>query len=253
MMQRLKVMGLALVAVFAMSAVVVASASAEPEFEPKKGAMAFPVKFSSSSTTNKTKLETVKGNLVSCEGLTSSGEVASARKATNVVVKFKKCSTKVGIFTANCEGGTGHGAQEIVTEKLTAKPVYIEGKTSKTVKEEKGLDVEPTTSNGKFAEFVCGGVTTIVVQGLSGKDSVIGRIAAAEVGVFSKTTKITFKETKGVQEPTKYEEPAGTLHEDFLESEGKGGGGAFAQEQSAESAVETIEYAGGEEVELKLT
>jgi len=243
-MKRIKALGLALAAVFALSAVAVAAAQAEPEFVPKKGV--FPVKFSSSSLTNKTKLETVGGHKVECEGLNSKGELESKTKATNVVVHFTKCTSSFG---AKCEGGTGHKAEEIVTEPLVATPHYINKHITAKVGE-RGLVVEPKTTNGKFAEFLCGGVVTTVVQGETGKDAVIGVIAEAEVGKQEKQATIKFVETAGVQAQTTYEAPAGTLHEKiFLDSEGKGIGG-FPKEQSAESATETIAYEGGEEVEL---
>jgi hypothetical protein len=244
-MKRIKIIGLALVAVFAISAVAAASASAEPEFKPKNSA--FPVKFSSSSTTNKTKLETEAGRKVECTGLNSSGELTAARKAGSIVVHFTKCKAILGGLTPACKT-TGAAAEEIITKTLAAKPVFIEGKTA--AKEERGLDVEPATAGGAFAEFECAGTTLVVKNGTAAKNSVIGRIPAAFVGKQSKTAEINFEQLKGVQKPKEYEEPAGTKHEDFLETEGIGGLAPFAREKSAEEAKETITYAGGEEVEL---
>jgi hypothetical protein len=240
-MKRIRFISLALVAAVAISAVAAASASAEPEFKPGK---AFPVNFSSSSATAKSKLETVGKNTVECVGLESSGKITAARKVENIVVKFKGCTTNVG-FKVGCEGGPGHKAQEIVTATLKAKPVFIEGKTG--AKEERGFDVEPETSGEHFAEFKCGFFTTIVVKNkVATENSVIGRVAGAEVGKQEKEATIKFKQKNGVQEPTKYEEPAGTLKGDFLESEI----GGATPEQSAEEASETIKYEGGETVEL---
>jgi hypothetical protein len=244
-MSRIRTIGLAFVAVFALSAMAAAVAQAEPEFKPKGGK--FPVAFSSAGT-SETFLETEKHGKIKCTGLTSSGELKSAREAGKIEVKFTGCkSEKFGAGECKTKG---KAKGEIVTEKLKAKPVFIEGKTK--AKEERGLDVSPE-AGGKFSEFECAsllGTEVLKVEGAAGKNSVIGRIAAAEVGAQREKVVITFKETAGKQEPKQYEEPAGTLHEDFLETEGISGPEPFAFEPSGEKAVETITYAGKETVEL---
>jgi hypothetical protein len=245
-MKRTRIIGLALVAAFALSAVAAASAlAAEPEFKPETGG--FPVNFSSSSTTNETKLEVEGGNTVKCKGLSSSGKLESARKAGEVVVHFTNCKVKVSIFEATCTT-KGASSGEIVTEKLVAKPVYLVGK--KGAGEERGLDVSPATAGGKFAEFECSGTTIVVKNGTAAEDSLIGRIAAAEVGVQEHEVTIKFKQTSGKQEPKEYENEKGEKFGDFLESEGIGGSGAFARKPSAEEATEKIVFEGTRKVEL---
>jgi hypothetical protein len=245
-MQRLKALGLGLVAVLAMSAIVAAAAQAEPEFVPEKGT--FPVKFSSPLTTNTTFLQTKAHGQIKCTSLESSGELTAARAAGKIEVKFKGC--KAEKFGAGECNTAGKAKGEIVTEKLKAKPVFFEGKVN--AKEERGLDVTPEVA-GQFAAFECTSILGTeklkVENGTAAKNSVIGRVAATEVGVFLNKVTITFKQTGGVQEPKVYEEPAGTLHEDFLETEGAGPE-PFGKESSGESAVETITYAGAEKVKL---
>lgn len=251
-MRRIQIIGLALVAAFALSAVMAAAASAagNPEF---KSSSSFPIKFSSPLTKNPTFLETEKNGQVKCSELESKGELAGAREAKEVVVTFKGCEV-TGFGGGKCNTA-GKGTGIIETEKLFAKPVFIEKLTNLTVKQERGLDVFPKEAKGKFAEFSCStliGTETLKVEGASGTDSVIGTIAEAEDKVSLNKVKIDFDETKGVQSPSEYEEEVGGVikpFKDFLETEGKGAK-TFAKEKSGEEAEETIEFAGGAKVEL---
>jgi hypothetical protein len=233
-----------------LSAVMSASAQAEPEFKPKSGK--FPVEFSSPSPpTGKPILETKGKQTVICYGTTViKGQLAAARLAKEIVITFKECKAEFGGGGA-CKT-KGKAAGEIVTETLEAKPVYIEGKIKS--KEERGLDFARTGGKGgKFAEFECtlstGTEVLKVENGKSEATSVIARVPAGQVGVLLKTFTINFREKAGKQEPVSYEEPFGKLHEDFFETEGLGPL-PFAKEPSGLSTEEAITWAKSEEVEL---
>jgi hypothetical protein len=251
-MKRIKVLGPALVAVFAVSAVASSAALAvEPEFKPEKGV--FPVTFSGSSTAA-SKLVTKANGTVECKSDSSSGEVTSAKEAKSVVVKFKECESE-GFIKAKCTTA-GKATGEIETTTLKARPVYIKGNRTTKVGE-RGMDLEPATA-GNFAKFKCensGTGTEVTVENThSGQNSVIGVINAAEVGVQRNTVTLHFNQTGGKQEPKEYENETGLIKTvDFLESTGKAIGAfgkAFAAEESAEQAVETLTFGGGEKVEL---
>jgi hypothetical protein len=239
-MQRLKVIGLALVAVFAISAVTSATASAaEPEFKPKAGT--FPVAFSASSLKTD-KLVTANHTIECTGGNTTTGEVAGAREAKNVKVKFTKCKD-----VATKEECKNVAAETIETKVLKSKPVYIKGHLKP--KEERGLDLEPEAA-GAFAEFECGKLIKVKVKVQNknaAENSVIGVIAAAEVGVQKNVIEVNFNQVGGVQAPQEYENETGLIKtKDFLESE-IGGVKEVAGEEAAENK---LTFAGGETVEL---
>jgi hypothetical protein len=244
-MKRIRIIGLALVALFAFSAIAASAAQAEPEFKPKAGK--FPVKFSATGT-KETFLETTKHGKIKCSGLTAKGELKAAREAGKIVVKFTGC--KAEKFGAGECKTTGKAKEEIETTSLKAKPVFLLNKEG--AKEERGLDVSPESITGPFATFGCSsilGTETLTVENLhTGENSLIGRIAASEVGVQVEKAKVKFIEKKGEQEPKDYVEGKKDF-EDFLETAGTGPE-AFESELSAESAEETITYEGKETVEL---
>jgi hypothetical protein len=253
-MKRIRIIGLALVALFAFSAIAASAAQAEPEWKPKGGSSAFPVKFSATGT-KETFLETTNHGQIKCSGLTAKGELKVAREAGKIVVKFTGC--KAEKFGAGECKTAGKAAGEIETKSLKAKPVFIEGKTK--AKEERGLDISPETV-GPFAEFECKTLLKAeklrVENLLSEENSLVCRIPAADVGVQVETGKVICKQTKGEQSPKEYEElnaakTAFVKLVDFLETEGLAGSQeVFKSELSGEGAEETVTYAGKETVEL---
>ena len=101
-----RLLGLAIMVIFALSVVASATASAEeptnqPSFLPE-GTATNPVKFT--ATSGKGKLEMV-GNTKAfeCEKDTSTGEVTSL-KLGKFDILFEKCTAKEGIITATCTG-----------------------------------------------------------------------------------------------------------------------------------------------------
>jgi hypothetical protein len=246
-MKRIRIIGLALAAMFAFSAIIASAAQGEPEFKPKGGK--FPVKFTATGT-KETFLETSAHGKIKCSGLTAKGELKAAREAGKIVVKFTGC--KAEKFGAGECKTAGLAKEEIETTSLKAKPVFLLEKEGP--KEERGLDVSPEAAGppSPFAKFECSsilGTEKLTVENLNTlENSLIGRIAAAEVGVSLEKAKVKFIQTKGEQEPKDYVEGKKDF-EDFLETEGSGPEN-FGSELSGESAEETITYEGKETVEL---
>lgn len=235
-MKYVRYVGVLVAATLMMSVVGVASASAaEPEFKPEKGAGAFPVTFEGTLTKVQDRLVTKAGREVKCtEGNESKGEIGAAREVKKIIVTFKKCEAILGFFKAVCTT-PGKNAGEIVTEPLTAKPVYIKGKRG--AKEERGLATAPEKA-GPFAVFECGGTKITVENGVAADNSVIGVIAGAEVSVQRAEVMVNYNQAGGMQEPREYENEKGEKVLDFLESRGEGGLAPFAREESAEEAHE---------------
>ncbi|MCW3056336.1 MAG: hypothetical protein JWO21_305, partial [Solirubrobacterales bacterium] len=182
-MHRLKVLGLTLVAVLAVSAVAVASASAAlPEFT------VFPNKATGSGGAGT--LETLKGEKVTCTAEKDKSEINGAKTVKGVVVTFTGC--KESVFKANCNSA-GAAAGEIVTNELSGEIGYV-NKATKAV----GLDLKPVGE--LFAEFNCtGGLLKLKVKG-----SVIGKLSP--VNTATKEFKLEFKLAGvGKQEIEKFE------------------------------------------------
>jgi len=235
-MRRVRILGLALVAVFVMSAVAVASASAAlPELTKPK------------STTELTKkglkgkklganpiLENKKSEKVECtEAELKSGEGKGTKEVTKVKILFSGCTASFGFVECNNKGKNGKG--EIETNELEGEIAYIN--KSKT---EVGFLLKPATGQTVFVTFECGGIAKQEVKG-----SVISKIG--EVNKEIKTGEhLTVKYKKGAgageQEVTKLE---GKTGEFFLES--KLNKGAF--EKSNEQAEGSVEFE--EAAELK--
>jgi hypothetical protein len=150
----MKVMGLCLVAAFAMSAVAAATASAtKPEFRfsgtktqfsSKSGATTFTQKVSGTSEEN--------GATFKCEKGVDTGEVEGASgtdKATNIVILLLDCSSTVVAKTFTCTT-PGQEAGVIKTSVLEGQLGYI-SESAKTV----GLVLKPKSPATLFAEFEC--------------------------------------------------------------------------------------------------
>jgi hypothetical protein len=232
-MRHIRIMGLCLVAVFAMSAVAAASASAaEPEFlvckkvaektggfndslctVPSSGGTGEgiyksevpPTAVAYTTTSGAAKLETQGAGSVECTSSTSKGKIdaatgspKSSKTVKLVVVKFKGCKTNIGgtAFTCNT---AGQEAGKIVTAKLRGVLGYLE-KTPVKV----GVARETETIGAYSSEFECaGGGLKVRTHG-----AVIG-VEEGDVNVFSKKYKRTFAQTGGIQEWTKFETPPG--------------------------------------------
>jgi hypothetical protein len=193
------IVGLCLVAAFAMGMVATASA-AQPVFygvaELGK-VVATPIK--QSGTFGASFLEgNVSKAKITCTSGTSTGEVTGPTKTTNNIAKFVGCET--GGLKCNSSGkGTGEidtaaldGVLGSISASLPGVRLFKEGEGGKSPK------------TGLLAEFVCGGVATVKVKG-----SVIGSLSGAqgktvEEGKFAASNKLTFAQAGGVQKYTKF-------------------------------------------------
>jgi hypothetical protein len=223
-MKRIRIAGLCLVAVFAMSAVASSAASAAPVFVTKAvvgeaAASKIPIK----ATLGAAFLEAKSGTKITCTGGSSTGEVTSKNTAAKNISKFVGCESGGN----PCENAA---AKEIVTKPLAA----VLGGITASLPGERLFD-EVEGKGGKLAEFKCAGVLNVIVRG-----SLIGSLSgaagttatAAETGKLA-TSKLTFAESAGVQKYQKFEgtEPAEQLESSI-------GGGAF--EKSGQSVIATI-------------
>ncbi|HLH13564.1 MAG TPA: hypothetical protein VKV16_02155 [Solirubrobacteraceae bacterium] len=181
-MKSIKILGLALCAVLATSAFAAASALALPEYSKTK------VKFT--STSGESILKT-GGTTVTCKKDTDTGEITTSTESTSKVT-FTECT---GPFGASCNS-PGAKSGVIETASLTSKLGYI-NKSKKEV----GELLKPT-SGTNFVTIECFGIKSETTG------SVIGRITP----VNTKSTKSTlsFKESGGKQEVTKFEGESGT-------------------------------------------
>jgi hypothetical protein len=226
-MKRMRMMGLLLVAAFAIS-IAASSASASPVFYTKVavgGTASSPIAFSGTlgpafleGQVSKTKIE--------CSAGTANGEVTGPTTTKNNVTVFTGCKT--GSF--KCE----NGAEGVITTKK------LEGELGEVKAGIPGIRLfdEGTGKGGELAAFSCaGGAVAVKVKG-----SVIGQLSGAagntvSEGKFASSNKLTFAEAGGIQKFNKF---LGEVGSEQLES--KSGEGAF--EKSGQSVIATLKAAG---------
>jgi hypothetical protein len=193
------IVGLCLVAAFAIGMVATASA-AQPVFygvAELNAEVKTPIK--QSGTFGASFLEgNVSKAKITCTSGTSTGEVVGPTKSTNNIAKFVGCETS----ELKCNSA-GKGTGEIDTFKLDG----VLGNVSATLP---GIRVFREGEGGKspktglLAEFVCGGIATVKVKG-----SVIGSLSGAsgkivEEGKTSASSTLTFAQSLGIQKYTKF-------------------------------------------------
>jgi len=105
-MKRIRIVGLCLVAVFAISAVAASGASAANFLFKEPSGGTFPVSFLSHGSA--AKLTTVGGKEISCTAVDNQGEVENHTLGL-VLITFLGCSTKVSIFTFKCTNTATEG------------------------------------------------------------------------------------------------------------------------------------------------
>jgi hypothetical protein len=249
-MRRIKIMGLCLVAVFAMTAVAVSSASAAPSFfecaKVAAGTGKFTNKTCSTEGTGKTAKYELKegvgkgkefkgkggaatlhtpavGGEVKCKSFKDKGLVATPTTESKVISEFKTCeSLKKKCVSPGAKAGT------IITKNLKGVLGYIT-KSPLSV----GVALSPETGT-VLAEFNCEGLE------IETTGSVIGE-QKGDINTFSKTSENVFKVSGGgVQEPTAFEGGAKQVLESKIN-----GSGPFESGQQATVVNK------GEELEIK--
>jgi len=227
-MQRLKPVGLALLAVLAVTVVAASAAQAAlPEFVVG----GFPKKFTAAAGAGK--LETVGKREVNCTSGAGEGEITAEKETKKTVVKFKGC-TATGAFgiKVKCKSA-GAAVEEIVTNALVGKLRDLS-----IAKTEDGIVLEPEVAGGLFAKFECGGIQELKVRGAS-----IGQVTT--LNKLQATQKLKFEQAGGKQKWVEYEEPNGTKVKPAKnETEGVKlgfGGENFAFEESAVEGEPTQE------------
>src|SRR5665213_183201 len=231
-MNRIRIIGLALIAVFAMSEVAasVASAATEPYFSP--GAAG--TKFTSKSGVSLLK---TSGQTIECKKDTNEGElIGTSQKEDKVTVRFTECESLA--LKEKCQNTATPG--EIKTTELVSKLGFIT--TEEKEEEEVGLSLSPKTAGGLFAEFECSGIKIKVGEGKKteeggkeGGNSVIGKITPVDKAVTPpETFKLIFKCVGEEQEVQRF---FGAVKLDVLEAKiGEGG----KWEGACETSEDTI-------------
>jgi hypothetical protein len=269
-MKRMRIMGLCLVAVFAVSAFAASGASALPEIgkcvakagtgkykdancNEKAGTLKSEKSFEFLKEIGKAKftssggagvLETEAGTKVECTTQSATGEYdvdlspttgkqLPTKEVDHVTAKFNGCS--LPLLGAKCNtAGSGEG--EIVTKPLEGGLGYISGKGTKTPSV--GQELEPMTVKGKFVEFECSSAAKVAVGegGGKGGDCIIAPVANANE--MSLTATQFYSGEKGKQTPQHFEGSAAICN---LESNLNGG--AFERATQALSTTVTNEEA----------
>jgi hypothetical protein len=197
-MKRMRIMGLCLVAAFAISAIAAVSASALPEvgrcvsqpntgkykdtgcilkagtkltekqFEFKKGAAGELVGVGFTASGGVGTLETKGGTVITCKTQSATGkwdqDTGLIKEVETVVATFKGC--EIPILKGECKT-VGSAPGEIKTEKLKGALGYISGEKSKPpVVPVIGQALGPEKAKGAFATFECaGGAVKVIVKG----------------------------------------------------------------------------------------
>jgi hypothetical protein len=209
-MQRIKIIGLALLAAFAISAVASASAWAGPQWLKGGTLLAAGEIVKFTGTSGAGTLETDNGNKVKCTSDTASGQAEGEKAVSAVKVTFEGCT---GPFGEKC-GVEG----KITSELLSGELVYLDAAHTKI-----GLLLKGTGGTKLFSAFTCGFAKVTV------KGEVIGEITPVNSEVAE--GKLKYKMTAGEQEwhtiggaaeppdITLETEIFGSTHESAIESE----------------------------------
>jgi hypothetical protein len=273
-MKRMRIMGLCLVAVFALTVIGASTASALPEigrcvaqagtgkfkdanctlkagklvsekaFEFKKGAKSETEGVNFTSAGGEGVLETVSGTKIVCKTQSATGKYDQdsgvIKEVESVIATFKECSLPILGVTCQNKGGT---PAEIKTFLLKGPLGYISGE--KTTKPVVGQQLTPEKAKGLFAEFECGGGAVVVkvkgkegaVEGKTGGNCIIAPVENANE--MSTTAKQIYKGEKGKQEPQHFQLSTSK----FCNLESNSNGGAFEAATQALTTVVTNEEA----------
>jgi hypothetical protein len=196
-MKRINIIGLCLVAVVAMSAIAVASASAAlPEFKSTNAKVTF-------TSTSLLPLEPVLASNITgigqknivCKMSTDKGEITSVKEVKKVLVTYTECKEEGAPTKACTTKGQAKGV--VVTKDVKGKIGYVVG----TGKGAVGTELEPETGT-VFAEFTCAGeAEEVTVEGCT----------------IGEATPLNKSQTTGL---LKFEENAAKTGQRLIETEG---------------------------------
>lgn len=196
-MRRMRLVGLALVAMFALSAVVAVAAQAQPYFEREGGGSVVGVQLETEAPSGGTMVSST--NHVKCTKSQSGGEVTGASTVGGVTVTFTGCKLTNGSCTSEAKT-PGKGTEEVVTNEL--KGELVTTKSGSKV----GELLEPVA--GKTAAYVtlessCATVSPTTVTG-----ALVGEVKPVE-GEFSETGELVYAhgETENEQKLHEYLNP----------------------------------------------
>jgi len=207
-MKRIRIMGLCLVAAFAMSVAAASSASAAaPEFVTKASVGGtVPSEIATTGTMKAGYLEGASKSKVSCTGGSSTGVINGPKSTIKNVTTFTGCNTLGGLLKCNNfpvyveEVPTGWPEGVIQTPDLAGTLAAVTTKIPgiRYYNEEKPI-------SGPTAEFVCGeGAVQIKTIG-----SLIGTLKGSKTtvaeSVLGKTAALAFAQSKGLQKYIAFE------------------------------------------------
>ena len=212
-MTRAGTFALSILAILAVSATMVASASAAlPEFGGP-----FSTPFTSKSGVST--LETVKKATIVCTTDTNTGEVTGPKTGT-VTITFSGCELVTLSLPCN---NVGVPPGVIITAPLLMTLGYINGP-----KKEVGVDLSGPATGGPLMEFMCGPLKTVVDGSVIGKITPVNKLIVPP-GHFT----LKFVQAMGKQKPTHFEAgPVDVLSTSF--------GGPFAE--SGLSSTDNITF-----------
>jgi hypothetical protein len=210
---RIRIVGLALVAMFAIGAVVATAASAAlPEQTPTTGTF--------TGTSSASTFETKSGEKVACKEGSVSGESTGA-KTSKSTITFKGCEA----FGLKCN--SSGAASGTIVLNVTGLLVYT-SETEKKVGLINTLTAELTIKCTAFQTLKVKGSTLCPITPVNTK---------------TKAFSVVCKETKGVQEPTEYfNEKKEKVKAPITETKGEGLK-SFAFEQSGLSGTNSLNFA----------
>ena len=273
-MKRMRIMGLCLVAAFALTAIGAGSASAavevgrcvpqagtgkyknanctekagklvsEKAFEFKKGAKSETEGVHFTSAGGEGVLETVSGTKIVCKTQSATGkydqDTGSIKEVEGVVAKFEGC----GIPALETPCKTKGQAEGTISTNLLKGPLgYISGEKTKTPVV--GQELTPEKAKGLFAEFEClgGGIVVKVkakegaIEGKTGGNCVIAPVE--KPNVMSTTATQEYSGSGGKQSPQHFQ----LATSKYCNLESNTNGGAFEAATQALTTVVTNEEA----------
>jgi len=207
-MKRIRLVALALVAVFAMTALAASASAATPEFYTKAtvGTTAPAVPFT--GVLGAAFLEGKSGTKITCKAGSATGEATGPQETKNNKTTFTGCESS-GFPCENAGAGT------ITTVTLAGTLGNVVAAKTPGIR----LFSQSGGRGASLANFTCaGGAIAVEVKG-----SVIGSLTGASgknaaEGKFAATDTLAFAESKGIQKYTKFIAGEGEAGTEQLES-----------------------------------